>query len=219
MAGLAGRILAVFREKEKKGATRGISYRQLGIEQENAEHGRLILTQHSPKTGEVFVLREQEDAGLASVMVPKPAARGRVVRIGARKGMRTVKLPPETFETRRTNKLHVLRWKNGAEELVGYAEYAPMEHSTFVKDLETVFGHRKRDVASSMLAYMKTRGKDIWLVAGLGSTPFYRKLGFAKSDKYNRMLALPAEKPLALRKGEKKTRRFVITPPNKAVKK
>lgn len=168
------------------------TYKELGVAKESASYGRLVLVQKSPETGEVFLLRE------------KTIPPGETIK----------HLIPQDFlaEMKENRLLSLLRLAGEKEEQIGHAVYAPLKKSIYLGAMETVPGHRRREVASSLIAYIKTRGRDIWLIPNSRAEPFYRKLGFFSSARYNGW-ELPAEKQLAKRRGETtRFRKFIIRP-------
>jgi GNAT superfamily N-acetyltransferase len=152
----------------------GLSYKQLGIGR-HSEHGRLILAQWLPETGEVFLLRERKE--------PVDEMTYHLIPLN------------RLHELRENRRLTLLRLGEKGEESIGHALYAPLRDSIYIGNLETHGTERKRNVASSLLAYIKTHGKDMWLTPNTRSVPFYTRLGFSSSRKYNGY-ELPAEKPL-----------------------
>lgn len=167
----------------------GLSYRQLGIKKESRRYGTLRLVQWSPETNEVFLLRE----------LSRPAS-----------PLVKVHIPPSLrSEAKELRVLNLLYFGKEGEIRVGHATYMPLGKSNYVKYLEAEPAHRKRDVASSLLSYIKTHGKDIWLLPNQAARPFYRKLGFSESTKYEGW-ELAAGMPLAT--SEKRLRKFMIVP-------
>ena len=167
----------------------GLGYKQLGLKKENAA-GALRLVQRSHETGEIFALRE-------SVEEFKQLAKS--------------ELPP-SVESEATD-MHTLRlmlFRDGVESEMAHVEYFPLRKSIYVRHIGTDEAHRRRDMASSLLSYLKTHGKDIWLYPFTKQRPFYKKLGFAESQRYAGW-ELPAWKPLALRAWETRKRKFLIT--------
>ena len=110
------------------------------------------------------------------------------------------------------DRLAITRLRGKREQEVGHVEYRIMGREMQLRRLYTEPGHRRMDVASSLLAYLKTRGKDMTLLAGESAKPVYLKLGFEPYKIERKALKLPAEKPLTLRPWEKKTRKFAIIP-------
>lgn len=167
-----------------------MSYKRLGIELESRKKwGRLLLAQWSPETNEIFVLREKA-IPTSTVVKAEVFARFKAV--------------PE-----KVHMLHLMRLEKKGERLLGYAHYLPVEKGIYLDSLRTMQAHRKRDVASSLLAYIKTRKKDIALLTSKGAEPFYKALGFVERGMYRE---LPAEKPLPKRRFEAGVRKFLILP-------
>lgn len=110
------------------------------------------------------------------------------------------------------DRLAITRLRGKREREVGHMEYRVLGKEMQLRKLWTGPGYRRMDVASSILAYLKTHGKDMTLLAEKGARPVYRKLGFEPYKIERNALKLPAEKPLALRPWEKKARKFAIVP-------
>ena len=166
----------------------GLSHRGLGIHVESKDYGKLMLAQKS-ETGEIFLLREKV---APSSDIAKAEAR---YHIGA---------GPEKTHTR-----SLMRLDGKEERFIGRAIYLPAEKSIYVEHARTEAPYLERGVASSLLAYIKTHGKDIVLSTTRDAERFYRKMGFVDAGK-TLVLKLPAGKPLAKREGER-VRKFLIT--------
>jgi GNAT superfamily N-acetyltransferase len=151
-------------------------------------YGKLVLALHNPETKEVFMLREASAPASA------------LTRANIH--------PRWRQEAEEVRTLNLMRLGDRGEERIGHATYVPLKESIYIKYLETGEGHRERGVASSLLAYIKTHGKDMWLHPNIEAKPFYRNLGFSESPMYEG-LALHAGKPLA--GPGKGFRKFLVT--------
>lgn len=216
---MAGRILAG--ESKKKGGKiggmrrTGMSYKKLGIPLESKDYGKLVLTQWSPGTDEVFMLREKEEpagAAIATHRLPSGKRSAGQGKLFAATLSETGLLSPgvQVEEVKGSRTITLTRLVKGEEAPVGRATYAPLEGSVFVKDIGTMPAHRRRDVASSLLAYLKTYRKDIWLYPLGGAMPFYRRMGFRMSKKYGGY-ELPAGEQLPTKSRFERQRKFLIT--------
>lgn len=168
-----------------------MSYKKLGIPLESRDYGKLVLTQWSPETDEIFILRER--------VLPPNAT------------LRTEALYHAGAEAENMHILSLMRLEKKGEGYVGRATYLPTEKGIYLAHIKTETPHLRRDVASSLLAYIKARGEDIILSMTRKAEPFYRKMGFVDAGK-TRVVKLPAGKPLPGRWFEGKARKFLILP-------
>lgn len=113
----------------------------------------------------------------------------------------------ETFLLRekKEEELRLMRRDRGRETTVGYLAYTPGKEGIKIRRINTEPGYRRRDVAASLIAYLKARDKDLHLKANPQSYPFYKKIGF--EEKETLQMVLPREKPLLAETGK---RRFYI---------
>lgn len=127
--------------------------------------------------------------------IPKSTDKG-VVRL-------IYKVPKgETFVLRekKEEELRLMRRDRGRETVVGYLAYTPDREGIKIRRIDTEPGYKRRDIASSLIAYLKARDKDLHLKANLQSYPFYKRIGFEEGEMLR--MVLPKGKPLAAGKGK-----------------
>ncbi len=134
--------------------------------------------------------------------VPKSTDKG-IVRL-------VYKVPKgETFVLRekKEEELRLMRLDRGRETVVGYLAYTPGKEGIKIRRIDTEQGYKTRDIAASLITYLKARNRDLHLTASVQSYPFYKRIGFEEREMLH--MVLPKDKPLLAEKGKRK---FYIRP-------
>ncbi len=96
------------------------------------------------------------------------------------------------------------------EKPAAHLEVAPHGKGVKILSLSTHGPEYKdRSIASALIAYLKTRKRDIYAGQRLKTERFFQSLGFGRE---NGLWKLPANKPLSMRRFEFTSRKFYIFP-------